>query len=93
MAGELEKPNKIITLFPDELEKKLWPLPVSELFMVGRRTAPKLRKMGIRTIGDLAKYPTDLLVLEFKSFGMTLHAFANGMDDSPVATAPPLPMT
>lgn len=87
MAGELEKPNKIITLFPDELEKKLWSLPVSELFMVGRRTAPKLRKMGIRTIGDLAKYPTDLLVREFKSFGMTLHAFANGMDDSPVAAA------
>lgn len=85
MAGELEKPDKIITLYPHELEKKLWPLPVEELFMVGRKTAPKLKKMGIRTIGELAKYPTSLLVREFKSYGMTLHAYANGIDDSPVA--------
>ena len=55
MAGELEKPDKVITLFPQELSRKLWPLPVGELFMVGRATTPKLQAMGIRTIGDLAK--------------------------------------
>lgn len=87
MAGELEKPNKILTLFPEEIPEKLWPLPVEELFMVGRRTAPKLRKMGICTIGELACYPTTLLTKEFKSYGMMLHAFANGLDDSPVAAA------
>ena len=55
----------------------------------GRQTLlAKLRKMGIRNALHLAKYPTDLLVREFKSFGMTLHAFANGMDDSPVARQP-----
>lgn len=85
MAGELEKPDKIITLYPEELGQKLWPLPVEELFMVGRKTAPRLRKMGIRTIGELAKYPVALLEKEFKSFGKQLHAYANGMDDSPVA--------
>lgn len=87
MAGELEKPNKIITLFPAEIEKKLWPLSVEELFMVGRKTVPKLHKMGIHTIGELAKYPLLLLEREFKSFGRTLHLYANGIDDSLVADA------
>ena len=87
MAGELKKPNQCITLFPEEIETKLWPLPIEELFMVGRRTAPRLRKMGIRTIGELAAYPPLLLEKEFKSFGRLLHAYANGIDDSPVASA------
>ncbi len=87
MAGELEKPNKILTLYPEELEGKFWGQPIENLFMVGRRTAPKLRKMGIRTIGELAKYPLPLLERELKSFGYTLHAYANGIDDSPVAEA------
>lgn len=84
MAGELEKPDKLITLFPEEIEEKLWPLPVEELFMVGRRTAPRLRQMGIRTIGELANFPLPLLEKEFKSYGRMLHAYANGIDDSPV---------
>ena len=84
MAGELEKPDKLITLFPEEIEEKLWSLPVEELFMVGRRTAPRLKEIGIRTIGDLARYPLPLLEKEFKSYGKMLHAYANGIDDSPV---------
>ena len=84
MAGELEKPDKLITLFPEEIEEKLWPLPVEDLFMVGRRTSPRLREMGIRTIGELANFPLPLLEKEFKSFGRMLHAYANGIDDSPV---------
>ncbi|MDO4531728.1 MAG: DNA polymerase IV [Bacillota bacterium] len=84
MAGELEKPDKLITLFPHEMETKLWPLPVEELFMVGRRTAPRLHRMGIHTIGELARFPLPLLEKECKSFGRMLHAYANGIDDSPV---------
>ena len=53
--------------------------------MVGRRTAPRLRKMGIRTVGELAAYPPLLLEKEFTGFGKLLHAYANGIDDSPVA--------
>lgn len=87
MAGELEKPNKLITLFPHELADKFWPLPIEELFMVGRKTVPKLKKLGIMTIGDLARYPLPLLEREFKSQGQTMHAFANGIDDSPVASS------
>ncbi len=84
MAGELEKPDKLITLFPEEIEEKLWPLPVEELFMVGRRTVPRLHQMGIHTIGELAEYPLPLLEKEFKSFGRMMHNYANGIDDTPV---------
>lgn len=87
MAGELEKPDKIITLYPEEMKEKFWPLPVGEMFMVGRKMAPRLKKMGIRTIGELAKYPMPLLEKEFKSYGRMLHAYANGIDDTPVANA------
>lgn len=85
MAGELEKPNKIISLYPDEIEKKLWPLPVGELFMVGDRSEAKLQKMGIRTIGDLANFNPRLLEKTFKSQGLLFHAYANGIADSTVA--------
>ena len=84
MAGELEKPDKLITLFPEEIEEKLWPLPVEELFMIGKRTAPRLHNMGIHTIGDLAKFPLPFLEKEFKSFGKMMHCYANGIDDSVV---------
>ena len=84
MAGELEKPDKLITLFPDEIQEKLWPLPVEELFMIGRRTAPRLHQMGIHTVGELAQFPLPFLEKEFKSFGKMMHAYANGIDDSPV---------
>lgn len=84
MAGELEKPDKLLTLFPEEIPAKLWVLPVEELFMVGRRTAPRLHRMGIHTIGDLAQFPLPYLEKEFKSYGRMMHAYANGIDDSPV---------
>ena len=54
MAGDFEKPDKTHTLFPEEIPAKLWPLPVRELFMVGRATERKLNLMGIFTIGELA---------------------------------------
>lgn len=85
MAGELEKPNKIHTLYPQEIESKLWPLPVEELFMVGRRTSQRLRRMNVQTIGDLAHYNISLLEKEFKSFGILLHAYANGIENSSVS--------
>ena len=55
MASDFEKPNKIHTLYPKEIQDKMWPLPVGELFMLGRKSVPKLYNMHIKTIGDLAK--------------------------------------
>lgn len=84
MASDFEKPGKIHTLYPEEIPTKMWPLPVSDLFMVGRRSAEKLMGFGIRTIGDLAHTDPAFLTAHFKSHGRLMWEFANGIDDSPV---------
>jgi len=84
MGSDLQKPDKVHTLFPEEIPEKMWPLPVSKLYMVGRATAPKLHQMGIYTIRDLAKTDPELLKHKFKSFGRLMWNFANGIEDSPI---------
>ena len=79
MAGELEKPDKVHTMWPDEIQKKLWPLPVGEMYMVGRKTEEKLIARGIETVGDLAKYDAGMLQSIFKSYGVLLHNYAHGI--------------
>lgn len=79
MAGELEKPDKIMTLWQNEIEEKMWKLPVGELFMVGRRSVKKLNSIGISTIGDLAKYDLKALRLHFKSYADVIYNNANGI--------------
>lgn len=84
VASDLKKPDMIHTLFPHEIKKKMWPLPVEDLFMVGRATAPKLHKLNIYTIGDLATYDTDILREKLKSQGLLIWQYANGIDYSEV---------
>ncbi|MFD3156289.1 Y-family DNA polymerase [Haloimpatiens sp. FM7330] len=86
MASDFEKPDKVHTLFKDEIQKKMWHLPVKDLFMVGKVTASKLNNLGIFTIGDLAKYDRDILKSKFKSYGIMLVNYANGIDDSKICT-------
>lgn len=78
MASDFEKPNKVHTLFPEEIPMKMWPLPVSELYMAGKSSVEVLHKLEIRTIGELAKADPNLLELHLKSHGRTLWEFANG---------------
>ena len=89
MASDFEKPNRIHTLYREEIPEKMWSLPVSDLFMVGRRTAPTLQKMGIQTIGDLAHTDPNLLCYHLKSQGFLLWNYANGVDSSVIAPLPP----
>ena len=84
MASDFEKPDKVHTLFRTEIKEKMWGLPVSELFMLGKKTVPKLYNMGIKTIGELAKTDKQILVKKFGKFGNTLWEYANGIDNSPV---------
>lgn len=84
MASDFEKPNKVHTLFSSEVESKMFPLPIEDLFMIGKASSEKLRKMGINTIEQLARYPENELILKFKSMGKMMHNYANGIDDSPV---------
>lgn len=86
MVGELKKPDKVHTILSrEEMIRKLWPLPVRELFMVGRATAPKLYRLNIFTIGDLARADPELLRFHLKSWGPYIRDLANGIENSPVA--------
>lgn len=85
MASDFEKPDKIHTLFPGEIEAKLWPLPVRELFTVGQATAERLNKANIFTIGDLAKAELRRVQsLVGEKAGRQIYDYANGIDRSPV---------
>lgn len=84
MASDFEKPNKVHTLFPEEVPEKMWPLPVSDLYMAGRSSVEVLKKLEIRTIGELAKTDPKLLELHLKSHGRTLWKFANGRGEQKV---------
>jgi len=81
-AGDLEKPDKCHTIFPDEIKEKLWVLPVEDLLMVGRRTKPKLNRWGIYTIGDLAGSDYNFISTMLKSHGRMIYNYAWGRDDS-----------
>lgn len=84
MASDFTKPNRVHTLFEEEIEKKMWGLPVSELFMLGRKTVPKLYNMQIKTIGDLAKTDKEILRKKFGKHGIMMWEYANGIDNSEV---------
>ncbi len=84
MASDFQKPDQVHTLWPQEIKEKMWPLPVADLFMVGRQTSKKLNRLGVQTIGDLARTPLNILTNHFKSFGIMLHQFANGIDAATV---------
>ena len=84
MASDFEKPDKVHTLFPEEIQVKMWPLPIGELYMAGRSSVETLKKLEIHTIGDLAQADPNLIALHMKSHGKMLWEFANGKGDSHV---------
>lgn len=88
MASDFQKPDRVHTLWKSELQKKMWPLPVSDLFFVGRSTTKTLFKLGIRTIGDLAKSEPSYLKQHLKKHGEVIWGFANGIDVSVVQSVP-----
>ena len=91
MASDFTKPDKVHTLFEEEIPTKMWTLPISELFMIGRKTVPKLYNMKIKTIGDLAKTDESIVIKKFGKFGKTIWEYANGIDDSEVQYIPEKP--
>ena len=91
MASDFEKPDKIHTLYKEEIESKMWPLPVKELFMLGNKTVPKLYNLGIKTIGDIAKTDLNFLMKKFGKHGKMMWEYANGIDNSEVITKQELP--
>ena len=86
MASDFRKPDMTHTLYTDEISQKLWPLPVSSLFMCGHSSVETLHKLEILTIGDLAKADPSIIEAHLKSHGKLLWEYANGIDDSIVET-------
>ena len=89
MASDFEKPDRVHTLFPDEIPLKMWPLSVRELFFVGRATEERLRKMGIRTIGDLAAMDRGIIFSHLGKHGEVIWNFANGRASALVESEQP----
>ena len=84
MASDFSKPDKVHTLYEEEIPSKMWALPVSELFMLGKKTIPKLYAMGIKTIGDLAKQDKEYMIKIFGKHGLLMWEYSNGIDNSEV---------
>lgn len=87
MASDFQKPDRVHTLFADEIETKMWPLPVGDLLFVGKKSAEKLMNAGIKTIGELANAELSVVQgLLGQKMGLASHLSANGIDDSPVVS-------
>lgn len=84
MASDFEKPDKIHTLYKEEIKEKIWDLPIEELFMVGRKSSEKLRTIGITKIGDLALSNKKNIVKRFGKFGAMIWDNANGLSNDEV---------
>ena len=82
MASDFSKPDKVHTLFKNEIKDKMWSLSVDELFMIGKASSKKLHELGINTIGELANTDIDFLMRHFKSIGKMMWEYANGIDNS-----------
>lgn len=88
MASDFKKPDLVHTLYSHEISEKMWPLPVSSLYMCGKSSVQTLLNLEIRTIGDLAKTDKKILYSHLKSHGLLLWEYANGIDDSSVCSIP-----
>lgn len=84
LGSDYKKPDAITTMYKDEFKQKAWNLPASDLLYVGRSTNAKLKRIGIKTIGDVARTDKEILHSIFGKMGYVLWSFANGYDDSPV---------
>ena len=90
LASSLNKPDGLTIISKDKVKNTLYPLEVGKLWGIGEKTSRVLSKFGIRTVGDLASYPVEVLKNEFGKVGEWLHLIANGIDDSAVLVDVPI---
>ncbi|HWI11459.1 MAG TPA: DNA polymerase IV [Burkholderiaceae bacterium] len=87
LASELDKPNGLTLLGPDDIEARIWPLAAKKVNGIGPKASEKLASFGLHTVGDIAAADPQWLVEHFgKSYGAWLHAASHGRDERPVVT-------
>ena len=91
MASDFSKPYKVHTLFDNEVEEKMWPLQVDELFGIGKKTAMKLHNLNINTIYDLAHTDSNFLYKYFKNQAKDMIDSANGRGSDIVVSEESIP--
>jgi len=87
IASDMQKPDGLTTLTGDDIELRLWPMSIRKLYGIGPKTEENLKEINIRTIGQLAALPMELLIQRFgPSYGHYLYEAARGIDESPLIT-------
>ena len=87
LASELDKPDGLTLLGPDDIPTRIWPLAVRKVNGIGPKANEKLQKLGLHTVGDIAAAEPAWLIRHFgKSYGAWLHDAAHGRDERPVVT-------
>lgn len=84
LASDIKKPDAVTLIEKKDIETKVWKMPCNDLFGVGRQTSKQLKALGIKTIGDIANTPEEIMKRIFGKNGITLRNYANGIDFSPV---------
>ena len=84
LGSDMKKPDAVTVISQENFKEKIWNLPVVDLLYIGRSTYDKLKKINIKTIGDLARTDREFLEKKFGKWGGILHDYALGLDTSPV---------
>lgn len=92
LGSDYKKPDAVTVINKNNYKKIVYPLPVSDLLMVGPATTRKLKNHGIYTIGELADAPPEMLAAFLGKMGYVLHSFANGYENAPVGVSGSTPL-
>lgn len=87
LGSDYKKPDATTVIRAEDVERMVWPLPITDLLFVGRAAARELEKYGVRTIGELARFDREALGRLLGRHGYQLHDYANGLENSPVQPA------
>jgi len=87
LASDMKKPDGLTLIGRDDVSRVIDPLPIKDLCGIGSRMEQKLNLLGIRTIGELGRFPVDILKRKFGVVGQHLHDMGLGIDNSPVVPA------
>ena len=92
LGSDYKKPDAVTVINKDNYKEIVYPLPVSDLLMVGPATTRKLKNHGIYTIGELADAPPEMLAAFLGKMGYVLHSFANGYENASVSVSGSTPL-